>query len=237
MNKKYSIGWDVGGWHCDKNKKSRDAIVILDSDLQIVGRPWRGNLRNSINDSVGSGEWLEALFDLCKENAPRDAKFVMAIDAVLGFSEEFLELASGLKIPEKIGEFDTNPYLFRQTERHLFKRGLKPLSAIKDMIGSQATKGIHAVAKFTPDVESCGVWTDGDNLRVIETYPAGSIKEPAVRACIEGCKPLGHSDLDDARICALVAYLFGTQISTLDAPPLGTSNREGWIWIPKQETK
>jgi len=25
----YSIGWDVGGWNCDHNATSRDAIVIL----------------------------------------------------------------------------------------------------------------------------------------------------------------------------------------------------------------
>ena len=42
------IGWDVGGWNCDKNGKSRDAVVILDDTLTIVGQPWRGNLRNCI---------------------------------------------------------------------------------------------------------------------------------------------------------------------------------------------
>jgi hypothetical protein len=41
----FYIGWDVGGWNCDHNQKSRDAIVILSHDLSIVGRPWRGNLR------------------------------------------------------------------------------------------------------------------------------------------------------------------------------------------------
>jgi hypothetical protein len=24
---KYNIGWDVGGWNCDKNPRGRDAIV------------------------------------------------------------------------------------------------------------------------------------------------------------------------------------------------------------------
>jgi hypothetical protein len=26
----FCIGWDVGGWNCDHNPNSRDAIVILD---------------------------------------------------------------------------------------------------------------------------------------------------------------------------------------------------------------
>ena len=30
----FSIGWDVGGWNCDKNQRSRDAIVILNPDLR-----------------------------------------------------------------------------------------------------------------------------------------------------------------------------------------------------------
>ena len=45
----FYIGWDVGGWNCEKNGKSRDAIVILDAALQIVGKPWRGNLRTTLN--------------------------------------------------------------------------------------------------------------------------------------------------------------------------------------------
>ena len=44
----FFIGWDVGGWNCDNNSNSRDAIVILDDDLTLVGKPWRGNLRESI---------------------------------------------------------------------------------------------------------------------------------------------------------------------------------------------
>ena len=35
----FFIGWDVGGWNCDKNGKSRDAIVVLDSTPTIVGKP------------------------------------------------------------------------------------------------------------------------------------------------------------------------------------------------------
>lgn len=59
----YFIGWDVGAWHCDTNSKSRDAIVILDEALNIVGAPWRGNLRESINAAANAAEWLESWRD------------------------------------------------------------------------------------------------------------------------------------------------------------------------------
>ena len=45
----FFVGWDVGGWNCDGNNKSRDAIVILDETRAIVGKPWRRNLRTQIN--------------------------------------------------------------------------------------------------------------------------------------------------------------------------------------------
>ena len=48
MRRSFSIGWDVGGWNCDSNANSRDAIVILDDSLDIVGKPWRGSLREAI---------------------------------------------------------------------------------------------------------------------------------------------------------------------------------------------
>jgi len=56
MSRSFFIGWDVGGWNCDKNAKSRDAIVIFDEDLHIVGAPWRGNLRQAINAATTSQE-------------------------------------------------------------------------------------------------------------------------------------------------------------------------------------
>ena len=45
----YFVGWDVGGWNCNKHGESRDAIVIRDASKAIIGKPWRGNLRASIH--------------------------------------------------------------------------------------------------------------------------------------------------------------------------------------------
>ncbi len=228
----FFIGWDVGGWNCDKNGKSRDAIVILDDTLAIVGQPWRGNLRECIATAITTSDWLKALFENCNEKIPEGRVSVtMAIDTPLGFSDEFVGLITRQGCVEPDERSGMNRYLFRQTERYLFDRGLKPLSAIKDMIGSQATKGMHVLAKFAPKIESCGVWTDGLGFRAIETYPAACRDTPEVKKLLKGCKTLGHVDKDDARVCAVVAHLFATKRDTLEEPDDTVPSSEGWIWV------
>lgn len=230
----YFIGWDVGGWNCDKNSRSRDAIVILDAHRQIIGVPWRGNLRVTINDAKDARDWVKRLFDLCKADTPLGSYSVtIGIDTPLGFSEAFIELAARLKSVSSIGESDTNPYLLRATERFLFRHGIKPLSAIKDMIGSQATKGMHVLAKFAPESSDCGVWTDGDVLTAIEAYPSPCKRSVIVQNMRRTYSRLRHEDEEDALTCALIAYLFVHQRDELAAPANNVQHREGWIWVPK----
>lgn len=157
----------------------------------------------------------------------------MAIDTPLGFSDEFVNLITRRAFVEADETSGLNRYLFRHTEHHLFERGLKPLSAIKDIIGSQATKGMHVLAKFVSKTEGCGVWTDGDAFRAIETYPAASRDTEPVREFLIGRPSLGHDDKDDARICAVIAFLFAAKRNVLDQPPAKIPLWEGWIWIPR----
>ncbi|MEW6400189.1 MAG: hypothetical protein AB1649_00220 [Chloroflexota bacterium] len=230
----YYVGWDVGGWNCDKNGKSRDALVILDAGLAIMGKPWRGNLRTAINEATTTGGWIATLFALCAADRPDDgAKVTLAIDTPLGFSGAFVRLVTGLECAGPVGSSETNPYLFRQTEHFLFQRGVKPLSAIKDMIGSQATKGIHVLAKFAPRVTSCGVWTDGAALTAIEAYPSGCKGSATIERLRSRYTPLGHEDEEDALTCALIGYLFAEQRAALAGPPDTVPASEGWIWIPR----
>ncbi|AKB31597.1 hypothetical protein MSSIH_0907 [Methanosarcina siciliae HI350] len=236
----FFIGWDVGGWNCDKNANSRDSIVILDSALVIVGKPWRGNLRTFINEAKNAKEFIRKLFSLCYVNLPAKIEHVtLSIDTPLGFSVGFTELVTGLKFIEPVGSYDTNPYLYRQTERYLFEHGLTPLSAIKDMIGSQATKGIHVLAKFASEVKSCGVWSDGELLTAIEAYPAackncGSIE--TLRQQVAN-QPVDNQDKTDALTCALIGYLFSKSPEKLIAPQDSVPPSEGWIWVPKDILK
>jgi predicted nuclease with RNAse H fold len=229
----FFIGWDVGGWNCDKNPRSRDAIVILDSALTFVGQPWRGNLRECISSASTTHDWLSSLFSKCQAEFPSTSvQVTMAIDTPLGFSEEFANLVTDLKWTEPSGGSDGNPYLFRQTERHLLRKGNRPLSAVKDMIGSQATKGMHVLAKFAPVAESCGVWTDGKAFRAIETYPAACKSTKVVKQLRKGRKTLEPDDLNDALTCALIAHLFAADRAALEPPTQNVPHREGWIWVP-----
>ena len=232
----FFIGWDVGGWNCDNNSNSRDALVILDDGLALVGNPWRGNLRESISAATTSADWLQSLFGQCNVDCPTPAPLVtMAIDTPLGFSVEFTNLITGQGHVEPHLTSGLNRYLFRHTERAIFESGKQPLSAIKDMIGSQATKGMHALAKFAPNIESCGVWTDGHGFHAIESYPAACRETAAVRRLLDGQRSLGNEDKDDARICAVMAYLFATQRQALEPPPEEVPLTEGWIWLPRTE--
>jgi hypothetical protein len=229
----FYIGWDVGGWNCEKNANSRDALAILDADLNLIGQPWRGNLTDAINAASDSADFINRLFELCKTVPPRRLKVILAIDIPLGFSDDFVRLVTRKNHAGGIGNSETNPYLFRFTERFLFKHGLKPLSSVKDMIGSQATKGMHVLAKFAPQIERCGVWTGAAGLTVIEAYPSGCKRSGTIRDLQKRFGPLGHADLDDALTCALLAYLFEVRPETLAAPPESVPTSEGWIWVPK----
>lgn len=244
----FFIGWDVGGWNCDKNRESRDAIVILDADQQIVGTPWRGNLRVTINEADSPQEWLAALFAHCQADLPGDnMQAVLAIDTPLGFSDAFARLVVRREFEEPIGQSDTNPYLFRETEQFLFDHALKPLSPIKDMIGSQATKGMHVLAKFAPTAQSCGVWTDSATLTAIEAYPSACKQSPLIQELLgqyvigERVEPPGrlwigaldHQDKVDALTCALIAHAFAYRPDVLAQPPDSIPMTEGWIWVPK----
>jgi len=126
----------------------------------------------------------------------------------------------------------TNPYLFRRTEHYLFEQGLSPLSAIKDMIGSQATKGIHVLARFAPKIVECGVWSDDNNLTAIETYPSACKKSATIQEMRQQYSTLSHADCEDALTCALVASLFISMRDALIPPEHDISPDEGWIWVP-----
>jgi len=240
----YFIGWDVGGWNCDKNSSSRDSIVILNSKLSIVGKAWRGNLRHYINEAKSTKDFVCKLFSLCSVDLPTDVEHVtLSIDTPLGFSKEFTNLVTDLKLVEPVELSETNPYLYRQTERYLLKNNFKkPLSSIKDMIGSQATKGMHVLSKFAPHVESCGVWSDGDMLTAIEAYPAACKNCESIGTLREQVpnQPADNKDKMDALTCALIAYLFINNPEKLIGPTDSVPVSEGWIWVTKdiiQEVK
>ena len=245
---RFFVGWDVGGWNCERNPKSRDALVILDASANLVGRPWRGNLARTINESDTTRDWVDTLFGLCGADLPTGPVHVtLAIDTPLGFSQGFTRLVTRLECSGPVRHSEANPYLFRRTEQFLFEHGVKPLSPVKDMIGSQATKGMHVLlARFAPHTLRCGVWGDGAMLTAIEAYPSPCKRSRRINAMLarylraECDDPLersrtgsiDHEDKLDALICALIARLFVLESVTLAAPPQSIPHGEGWIWVP-----
>lgn len=222
---KYYIGWDVGAWNCDKNKSSRDGIVILNKDGCIIGK-CRGSLRDLINSSETDQQFLTNLFKECNLTY-QDQHIVLAIDAPLGYSDAFVKLISANDAFDKdINDFKDNPYLFRATERFLYDQDYTPLSAVNHMIGSQSTKAIHFISKFECSVESVGIWKTGNKrLTVIETYPA--VNNVDVPAELDD----QHTDINDAFKCAYIAKVFDQDRSKLYSPINDVSEKEGWIWL------
>lgn len=130
---------------------------MLEGRATRVGQPWRGNLRHAINEAPNTAAFLARIFSLCRvEGAPPTCPVTIAIDAPLAFPASLIALLTAGRIERDVGDSATNPYLFRFTERRLATPGSVPLSVVKDMIGSQSTKAIHAATKFTPKCGGAG---------------------------------------------------------------------------------
>ena len=238
------VGWDVGGWNCDKNPSSRDALVLLDDRRRQVGTPWRGNLRAVFNRAATSAELTDAVLGLCQVDRATCERptLLFAIDTPLGFSTPFIDLVVQGRAVDTVGTSSSNPYLHRKTEHVLFQRGLSPLSPLKDMIGSQATKGLHFLARYAPQVMRCGVWTDGQGLTAIEAYPSACKRSAYIetlrapfRTASQGASTRAtpaHQDIDDALTCALVGWTFRHAPEKLAQPDASIDPREGWIFVP-----
>lgn len=231
------IGWDVGSWHCDRNRKSQDALVVLDADNRPAGSPWRGNLRKTISDNNTASEFVSAILRLCGIDRITGAVLAtLAIDAPLGFPHVLTRLIASQETLEPSKRFADNPYLFRFTERRLVSEGVRPLSSVKDMIGSQTTKAMHVVAKYCPDRTRVGVWSDNRCLQAIETYPSLCLSRAhALKAALDATMKTTvdkHSDIKDAYVCAWIARDFVLSPENLEPPVCEAPPSEGWIWAP-----
>lgn len=233
------VGWDVGGWHCDRNKASRDALVAtaaLDGKVSLLGQPWRGNLRGLLMEETGDA-LVAGLLKLCTVAAEGISEVVVAIDTPLGWPSAMMKLASGGAASFVSPTDGENPYTRRATELDLIRRGFAPLSAVRDMLGSQSTKGIHFLRAANLSEVSTGVWRGecgGRAVTAIETYPAVALQSPRLAAMQANVLPAApvHDDIRDALACSLVANLFGGSPAEIEPIPEDVPNGEGWIILP-----
>ena len=240
----YYIGWDVGGWNCN-GAKSQDALCALTGtwdNLSLVGKPWRGNLREVLVAQDGD---LETIFEKVEIKREETHSVTWAIDTPLGWPKTFCKLVFGGGDPAHVpAQGNSNPYLFRQTEQWIAQRGPRcPLSAVRDKIGSQSTKGIHFLRQFGFQRESVGIWKARGHT-AIETYPTpvrenprakgafarlqSSLSEQPAAAGINALR-----DVQDSFWCALVAAMFVLDRGDLYPPERDVAPEEGWIWIPR----
>lgn len=105
------------------------------------------------------------------------------------------------------------------------------------MIGSQATKGMHVLARFAPTIVECGVWGDGRTLRVIEAYPGACKASSTVQLLRRNYPEIERGDISDALTCALIGNLFECARGVLVRPPKDVPLNEGWIWAPDDGLK
>ena len=243
------LGWDVGAWNCDRNPNSRDALCALQGGASrpvLVGNPWHGNLRDLLVNLEGC-ELIDALREQVGLARDVTRHVTIAIDTPLGWPKRMVELVTAGTTVAVPSNADENPYLFRTQELALFDRNLRPLSSVRDMVGSQSTKGIHFLRRAQLAAVGTGVWSAGTTT-AIETYPAAAVAgsdDDGVKlltaelhkTCVQRQKrpPSANWDKDvrDAITCAIVAMLHRREPERLEAPGPGADAAEGWIWLPK----
>lgn len=218
----YYIGWDVGAWGCRSSSKSQDALVVLTSNDEgpsFSGNLWRGNLSKAI---IKETSLEQIVNDHCGTAISPADTITIAIDTPLGLPAHAVSLFAGTeRIEPSLDVHSSNSFIYRQTEVWLARIQFPPLSAIKDMIGSQATKGMYLLRKFGLRVQpgQCGVWSS-KNVTAIECYPTtckrsdrkgyichGSPESQALYSTLmANGRDVATDDEEDAVYCALVAY-------------------------------
>lgn len=238
------VGRDVGGWHCDRNPESRDALVVLGlnegSQPTLIGQAWRGSLRTVLSSHRGPA-LLKEMLRLCNVDLADAAGVMVAIDAPLGWPAAMLALVNGGGTADVSDKDDGKLYTRRETELDLIRQGFSPLSSVRDMIGSQSTRAIHFLRAAGLPAQPAAVWSDG-RITAIETYPAVALKHAR---CASVHKPLfqnllsqqaittpAMADVRDALACAVVAYLTAEKPESVVKPPAGYPALEGWIIVP-----
>ena len=179
-----------------------------------------------------------------------DYQLVIGIDAPLSFPSEFEDFINNRKKIFKRPEKEIyNKLAYRRTDVHIYEElGKKPLSAVFDRLGTNATAAIVHVNKWMDEYNfSLQPIKDNKSGRdIIEVYPA-LLKASKYSAADEPFKSMlpksvkVGTDAYDSALCAIMALTFGardqfTELPNLVGPDAADEdlNDEGWIYyFPK----
>ncbi|WP_280770820.1 DUF429 domain-containing protein [Salipaludibacillus daqingensis] len=244
VEKVIGIGWDVGGWMGNNH-----GVAICEWDRQSNKLRWKGRATETSlpDDSLMSIEQLTGTADSSFEfdKLDDDTVVVIGIDAPLGYPVPFNKLIDG-GLPDmfKPSKEIYNPLAYRFTDKEIYRVfGKKPLSAVFDRIGNNATLAIfharhwerEAEFKVYPFKEKDVT----DNRIILEVYPA-LVKEKRFGEVHDHLKQflpkdtMPGTDAYDACICAIYAVASQTNGAILpklaEAPKNNDVKKEGWIY-------
>lgn len=249
----------MGGWHTKKT----DAIAIL---------KWNGSELES--NSVKSGS-LFYPFNKLQEILPMNTSgmYIIAIDGALSWPDQFRTLVNESSEANHCPSFVlessiNNPYLYRETERYIKDKifndnNKRPLSAPGDKFGNNSSKAQALVAWFKKEYDDLyrppfDEYKKSEAVdkkhTLIEVYPAASMKNNKFKKLTwpsqsQTMSHAGHTDIADAKRCAMTAVCYAKTIGLIDdtkypdvytpddAKSMGYSmaliRNEGWIFAPK----
>ncbi|QQK76145.1 DUF429 domain-containing protein [Salicibibacter cibarius] len=244
-DKSIGIGWDVGGWMGNNH-----GVAICEWDPATNTIDWIGTpteIAIPENENLSLQYLIDASGDPFKLETINDHRIIIGVDAPLGYPKAFIQLING-----KINQVDKpekeiyNPLAYRYTDRVIYETwGKKPLSAVFDRIGNNATAAMshakmwekHDGFKICPMAKR----EKTDKKLIIEVYPAlvKASKTAVAHANLTQYLPTDikpGTDAYDACICALYAIAFGADdapLPSIASPPAHAEEvvkEEGWIY-------
>ena len=245
MNNKnlLAVGWDVGGW-----MGSNHGFSILNWNYEKKEYSWLGkSVELKIPDqSTFSLDYIFKKVTGKNDFKINDYQLVIGIDAPLSFPSEFEDFINNRKKIFKRPEKEIyNKLAYRRTDVHIYEElGKKPLSAVFDRLGTNATAAIVHVNKWMDEYNfSLQPIKDNKSGRdIIEVYPA-LLKASKYSAADEPFKSMlpksvkVGTDAYDSALCAVMAIAYGagdqfTELPNLIGPEVIDENikEEGWIY-------
>jgi len=238
-----AVGWDVGGW-----MGSNHGFSILHWNYEASEYKWLGEsveLKIPDNSIFSLANIIEKITGR-KDLNLSDYQLVVGIDAPLAFPREFKNFINNRKkIFKRPDKEIYNKLAYRKTDVHIYEKlGKKPLSAVFDRLGTNATAAVVHVNQWMEEYDfSLQPIQDNKNNRdIIEVYPAllkaskySAADEPFKSMIPESVK--AGTDAYDSALCAIMALAYGagdecTQLPNLIGPEVIDEDikEEGWIY-------